>query len=119
MKPTGRSVHGSPRAQELRLRAGLLHPLLPHDVGPGTTGPVLHPSRVQDDGHREQGRVKLRGGAAETRTLTVVDVDAAIVLQVQTLVKANRGAVQHAAPDSPQRSWRVCVSLVAAVGLKL
>lgn len=101
VEPAGGPVHRSPRPKELRLRASLLHPFLPHNVGPGTAGPVLHPPRVQNEGNGEQSGVQLRRGAAEARALAVVDVDATIVLQVQTLVEANRGAVEHTAADSP------------------
>lgn len=119
VEPAGWPVHRGPRPQELRLRSGLLHPLLPHDMCPGTARPVLHTSRVQNEGHREQGGVQLRRRAAEARALTVVDVDATVVLQIQALVEANGGAVENTATHSPERSRRVSVSLVAAVGLKL
>lgn len=88
-------------------------------MGPSTTRPVLHASRVQNKGHGEQGRVQLRRRAAEARALTVVDVDAAVILQIQALVEANGGAIDHTATHSAKRSRRVSVSLVAAVGLKL
>lgn len=61
--------------------------------------------------------MQLRLGAAEPRTLTIVDVDAAVVLQVQALVEADGGAVHHAAP-SPGRG-RESVAPVAAVGWNL
>lgn len=63
--------------------------------------------------------MQLGRGAAEARVLAVVDVDAAVVLQVQALVEADGGAVHHAASHPAQGGRRVPVPLVAAVGLKL
>lgn len=88
-------------------------------MGPGIARPVLHTSRVQNERHGEQGRVQIRRRAAEAWALTIVDVDATLILQVEALVEANRGAITHTATHSPERSGRVSVSLVAAVGLKL
>lgn len=111
-----RPVPRPPRSQELGVGVGLLHPLLPHNMSPSTIRAVLHPPRVQDQRHGQQGGVQLGRGAAETRALAVVDVDAAVVLQVQALVEANRRAVHHAAPRPPRR---VPASPVAAVGRNL
>lgn len=88
-------------------------------MGPGTARPVLHPPRVQNEGYRKQGRVKLWGRAAEALALTIVDVDATVVLQIQALVETNRRTIKHTAPHSPKRSCSVSMSLVAAVGLEL
>lgn len=88
-------------------------------MGPSTARPVLHAPGVQNEGHGEQGRVQLRRRAAEARALTIVDVDAAVILQVKALVETNRGAIDHTAPNSVKRSRWVPVSLVAAVGWKL
>lgn len=96
---------------------GLLHPLLPHNVRPRAARPLLHAPRVQHEGHGEQCRVQLRRRAAKAWALTVVDVDAAVLVQIQALVEANRGAVNHTATHSAKR--RVSVTLVAAVRLKL
>lgn len=72
----------------------LLHLSLPDNVGPPTARPLLYPRRVQDEGHGEQGRVQFGRRAAVGRALAVVDVDAAVVLQVQALVKVNGGSVK-------------------------
>lgn len=88
-------------------------------MGPGTARPVLHPTRVQNEGHREQGGVQLGRRAAEARALTIVDVDAAVILQIHILMEANRGSFKHTSSHSPERRGRVSVSLVAAVGLEL
>lgn len=76
-------------------------------------------SRVPDEGYGEQGRVQLGGRAAKAWSLSVVDVNTAVVLQIQALVEANRRAIEHTTPYSPQRSGKVSVSvsLVAAMGL--
>ncbi|KAG7224492.1 hypothetical protein INR49_015016, partial [Caranx melampygus] len=119
VEPAGGPVHRSPRPKELRLRASLLHPFLPHNMGPGTARPVLHPPRVQNEGNREQSGVQLWRGAAEARALAVMNVDATVILQIQALVEANRGAIEHTTTDSPKRSRRVSASLVAAEGTRV
>lgn len=63
--------------------------------------------------------MQIRRRAAEARALTVVDVDAPVVLQIEALVEADRGAIADTATHLPERSCRVSVSLVAAVGLEL
>lgn len=99
---------------------GLLHPLLPYNVGPAATGPVLDAPRVQDEGHGQQGGRQVWRGAAVARSLAVVDVNATVILQVQALVETNRGAIEHAASAQPPApSVGVSVGLVAARGLKL
>lgn len=96
---------------------GLLHALLPHNVAPRTARPLLHAPRVQHEGHGKQCWVQLRGRAAKAWALTAVDVDAAVLVQIQALVEANRGTVNHTASHSAER--RVSMTLVAAVRLKL
>lgn len=44
MSPAQGSVQRSARAQQLGLRAGLLHLILPHPVRPVTAGPVPQPT---------------------------------------------------------------------------